>query len=102
MVPRSLPRQAVTALDMHDHKRMTVLMHSVSKGPAPLFQEVHQAMREAFGGDDIVSLDDDKAIYTYVQQSGLGLALYVNTREHGGAGDGSFEPYFVTFNAAEF
>lgn len=40
---------------MHDHKHMTLLMHVAGNGPAPMFQEVHGAIRKAYGGDDIVS-----------------------------------------------
>lgn len=53
----SWPPQTLSALDIHDHKQMTVLMHAVAKGPAPMFEEVHRALRRALGGDDIVSLD---------------------------------------------
>lgn len=44
------------ALEMHDHKRMTLLMHACAAGPAPVFQEVHRALNEAFGHNEGVSL----------------------------------------------
>ncbi|CAM9561820.1 unnamed protein product, partial [Ectocarpus sp. 8 AP-2014] len=44
--------EALAALELHDHKRMKLLMHAASNGPAPIFQEAQQAMRKAFGGDE--------------------------------------------------
>eukprot|EP00903_Cladosiphon_okamuranus_P019556 g17986.t1 len=76
--------EALKSLDMHDHKQMTVLMHAASTGRAPIFQEVHRALRKATGGDDIafgrhllLKSADDKTILMHAAASGDSMVLKV-------------------------
>ncbi|CAM9983964.1 unnamed protein product, partial [Scytosiphon promiscuus] len=73
---------ALMALEMHDHKRMTLLMHACATGPAPVFQEVHRALKGAFGNNDdefgrqlLLRSADDRTILMHAAASGDSMVL---------------------------